>query len=234
MLNVHSITGAYDGVEVIWDVSLEVREGEIVALIGSNGAGKSTTLKAICGLLPEKTGEITFKGESIKTKLAHEIVELGIAYVPEGRRVFAEMTVEENLLMGAYVKKARAHVERNKRHVFDIFPRLEERRRQLAGTLSGGERQMLAIGRGLMSEPQLLLLDEPSLGIAPLLVKEIFEKIKEINEEGVTVLIVEQHVSGALQLASRAYVLEHGRIVLAGQAEELHHNEKVREAYLGI
>ncbi|MDQ0338140.1 branched-chain amino acid transport system ATP-binding protein [Caldalkalibacillus uzonensis] len=234
MLKVEALTAAYDGVQVLWDVSLEVEEGGIVALIGGNGAGKSTTLKSICGLLQEKKGEISFRGESIMKAEAHHIVEQGIAYVPEGRRVFPEMSVYENLLMGGYNKRARQNIQKNIDHIFEIFPRLYERKNQMAGTLSGGERQMLAIGRGLMSEPELLLLDEPSLGIAPILVQEIFEKIKEINGQGVTILLVEQQVHKALQLASRAFVLEHGRIVISGESRELLNSEEIRNAYLGI
>lgn len=234
MLKVNSLNTSYDQVQVLWDVSLEVSQGEIVTLIGGNGAGKTTTLKSICGLLSEKKGEIIFKGRNITQMPVHEIIELGIALVPEGRGIFPELTVYENLLMGAYNKRARKNIESNMSSIFDFFPRLEERRSQMAGTMSGGERQMLAIGRGLMSEPEILLLDEPSLGIAPILVKEIFEKIREINEQGMTILLVEQHVYGALNLASRAYVLEHGKIVLQDDAKKLLNNDAIREAYLGI
>lgn len=235
MLKVRSLNASYDQVQVLWDINLEVDQGEIVTLIGGNGAGKTTTLKSICGLITEKTGEIVFKGKDITRLPVHEIIELGIALVPEGRGIFPELTVYENLLMGAYNKRARKNIETNIKHVFELFPRLEERKHQLAGTMSGGERQMLAIGRGLMSEPEILLLDEPSLGIAPILVKEIFEKIQEINEQqGMTILLVEQHVYGALNLASRAYVLENGKVVIHDDAKKLMHDDAIREAYLGI
>lgn len=234
MLEVKSLNSFYDHVQVLWDVSLHVEEGEIVALIGGNGAGKTTTLCSICGMLTEKKGEITLKNESIINKNAHEIIEEGLVYIPERSRVFPEMTVYENLKMGGYPKKARPTIEKNMQSVFEFFPRLLERKEQIAGTLSGGERQMLAIGRGLMAEPKILLMDEPSLGIAPILVEEIFQKIKEINELGTTILLVEQQVHGALNLASRAYVLEHGKIVLHDQCDILLNSSEIREAYLGI
>ena len=214
-------------------ISLEVNEGEIVTLIGANGAGKSTTLRTISGLLKPKTGSITFLGQSIAGVRAHEIVKKGISQVPEGRRVFAEMTVMENLDLGAFVRKDKAGIQQDLKHVFELFPRLEERKNQSAGTLSGGEQQMLAMGRALMSRPKLLLLDEPSMGLAPLLIKEIFNIIVDINKSGTTVLLVEQNANMALSIANRAYVLETGRITLSGKAQDLAASEDVRKAYLG-
>ena len=212
---------------------MEVGDGEIVTLIGSNGAGKSTTLHTISGLIKPKSGSIEYKGTDIVGIPAHKLVGQGLVQVPEGRHVFAEMTVMENLDMGAYLRKDKDEVARDKEKVFLKFPRLKERVGQLAGTLSGGEQQMLAMGRALMSRPQLLLLDEPSMGLAPLLVREIFSIIKEINEEGTTVLLVEQNANMALSIADRAYVLENGRVVLSGSAAELAASEAVQKAYLG-
>lgn len=208
-------------------------DGEIVTLIGSNGAGKSTTLHTISGLIKPRTGSIQYKGTDIVGIPAHKLVGQGLVQVPEGRHVFAEMTVMENLDMGAYLRKDKDEVARDKEKVFLKFPRLKERVGQLAGTLSGGEQQMLAMGRALMSRPQLLLLDEPSMGLAPLLVREIFSIIKEINDEGTTVLLVEQNANMALSIADRAYVLETGRVVLSGSAAELAASEAVQKAYLG-
>ena len=232
LLKVDNINVYYGNIHAVKDISFEVDQGEIVTLIGANGAGKSTTLKTISGLLKPKTGDILYKGSSIKGMRAHKIVEAGLAHVPEGRHVFLHMTVEENLDMGAYTQPA-STIAPNKEKVFELFPRLKERRKQLAGTMSGGEQQMLAMGRALMSRPKLLLLDEPSMGLAPLLVKEIFNIIKEINESGTTVLLVEQNANMALSIADKAYVLETGRITLSGTAKELASSEAVRKAYLG-
>lgn len=233
MLKVENIDIFYGGIHAIKDISLDVAEGEIVTLIGANGAGKSTTLRAISGLLSPKQGKINFMGKDITSMAAHDIVALGLCQVPEGRRIFANMTVWENLEMGAYLRKDKENLEADYADVFEKFPRLLERKKQLAGTLSGGEQQMLAMGRALMGRPKLLLLDEPSMGLAPLLVKEIFYIIKEINESGTTVLLVEQNANMALSIAHKAYVLETGRITLAGSAQELAASEAVRKAYLG-
>ena len=233
MLKIDNIDVYYCAIHALKGISLEVKEGEIVTLIGANGAGKSTTLRTISGLLKPKTGSITFLGQDIAGVRAHEIVKKGISQVPEGRRVFAEMTVMENLDLGAFVRKDKAGIQQDLKHVFELFPRLEERKNQSAGTLSGGEQQMLAMGRALMSRPKLLLLDEPSMGLAPLLIKEIFNIIVDINKSGTTVLLVEQNANMALSIANRAYVLETGRITLSGSAKELAASEDVRKAYLG-
>ena len=233
MLQVENIDIFYGGIHAIKGVSLEVQEGEIVTLIGANGAGKSTTLRAISGLLKPKNGSIKFMGKELTAFAAHDIVAEGLCQVPEGRRIFSNMTVMENLEMGAYLRKDRENIAKDYEGIFEKFPRLLERKKQLAGTLSGGEQQMLAISRALMSKPKLLLLDEPSMGLAPLLVKEIFYIIKEINQAGTTVLLVEQNANMALSIAHRAYVLETGRITLAGSAQELAASELVRKAYLG-
>lgn len=233
MLKIDNIDVYYGAIHALKGISLEVKEGEIVTLIGANGAGKSTTLRTISGLLKPKTGSITFLGQDIAGVRAHEIVKKGISQVPEGRRVFAEMTVMENLDLGAFVRKDKAGIQQDLKHVFELFPRLEERKNQSAGTLSGGEQQMLAMGRALMSRPKLLLLDEPSMGLAPLLIKEIFNIIVDINKSGTTVLLVEQNANMALSIANRAYVLETGRITLSGSAKELAASEDIRKAYLG-
>ena len=233
MLKIDNIDVYYGAIHALKGISLEVNEGEIVTLIGANGAGKSTTLRTISGLLQPKAGSITFLGQSIVGVRAHEIVKKGISQVPEGRRVFAEMTVMENLDLGAFVRKDKAGIQQDLKHVFELFPRLEERKNQSAGTLSGGEQQMLAMGRALMSRPKLLLLDEPSMGLAPLLIKEIFNIIVDINKSGTTVLLVEQNANMALSIANRAYVLETGRITLSGKAQDLAASEDVRKAYLG-
>ena len=233
LLSVQSVDVFYGEVQALWDISFEVEQGEICTLIGSNGAGKTTSIKTISGLLQPADGAITFAGDRIERVPAHRIVERGIAQVPEGRRLWPEMTVEENLLLGAYTKEARARRADTLRKVYDLFPRLDERRNQAAGTLSGGEQQMCAIGRGLMSLPKLMMLDEPSLGLAPLLVAEVFRIVREINQIGVTVLLVEQNVRHTLELASRAYVLESGRIALSGTGKALLNNPQVQAAYLG-
>ena len=233
MLKIDNIHVYYGAIHALKGVSLEVHKGEIVTLIGANGAGKSTTLRTVSGLLAPKSGSISFLGENIAGMPAHEIVKHGISQVPEGRRIFAEMSVQENLEMGAFTRKDKAGVEKDFEIVYNRFPRLKERRKQQAGTLSGGEQQMLAMGRALMSRPKLLLLDEPSMGLAPLLIKEIFSIIEDINREGTTVLLVEQNANMALSIAHRAYVMETGRITLQGTAKELAASEDVRKAYLG-
>jgi len=233
MLKVEDINVYYGAIHAIKGISLEVNEGEIVTLIGANGAGKSTILRTISGLLKPKTGKIDFEGQNIAGIAAQHIVKSGISQVPEGRRIFANMTVMENLDLGAYVRSDKAGIQEDLKMVFARFPRLEERKTQEAGTLSGGEQQMLAMGRALMSRPRLLLLDEPSMGLAPLLIKEIFSIIQDINKTGTTVLLVEQNANMALSIANRAYVLETGRITLAGPAKDLAASEAVRKAYLG-
>ena len=234
MLRVSGIDVFYGDVQVLWDVSFHVDEGEVVALIGANGAGKSTTLRTISGLLRPRRGTIEFLGERLDRIPPYRVIELGIAHVPEARRLFPEMTVEENLEMGALKPAAKARRAESLEKVYARFPRLKERRRQLAGTLSGGEQQMLAIGRGLMSLPRMILFDEPSLGLAPLLVEEVFDVVNEIRRDGVTVLIVEQNVRQTLAIADRAYVLETGRIVRHGTGRELLEDPEVRKAYLGV
>ena len=233
MLKIENINVFYGAIHAIKDINIEVNEGEIVTLIGANGAGKSTTLRTISGLLKPKTGKITFEGKDIAGIPAQAIVKTGISQVPEGRRVFANMTVMENLELGAYIRSDKSGIAEDMNSVFERFPRLLERKSQLAGTLSGGEQQMLAMGRALMSRPRLLLLDEPSMGLAPLLVKEIFTIVQEINRTGTTVLLVEQNANMALSIANKAYVLETGRITLSGDAKELAASEEVRKAYLG-
>ena len=233
MLTINDINVFYGAIHAIKGVSLEVNEGEIVTLIGANGAGKSTILRTISGLLKPKTGSIQFEGQEIAGMPAHGIVKTGISQVPEGRRIFAEMSVLENLELGAFTRKDKDGIKADMELVFERFPRLKERIGQLAGTLSGGEQQMLAMGRALMSRPRLLLLDEPSMGLAPLLIKEIFAIIQDINKTGTTVLLVEQNANMALSIAHRAYVLETGRITLSGDAKELAASDEVRKAYLG-
>lgn len=233
MLKVEDINVYYGAIHAIKGISLDVPDGEIVALIGSNGAGKSTTLRTISGLLKPKTGKIIYGDQDITGMPAHKIVGMGLCQVPEGRHVFANMTVLENLELGAYLRNDKAGIAQDMEDVFRKFPRLLERKNQLSGTLSGGEQQMLAMGRALMSRPKLLLLDEPSMGLAPLLIKEIFNIIKEINASGTTVLLVEQNANMALSIADKAYVLETGRIALSGTAKELASSEAVRKAYLG-
>jgi len=233
MLNLEDVNVHYGAIWALKGNNLTVGEGEIVSLIGANGAGKSTTLRAISGIIKTSSGKISYQGEDISKTPAHEIVKKGIAQVPEGRRIFANLTVMENLELGAYIRKDAKGIKQDIEGVLDRFPRLRERIGQIAGTLSGGEQQMLAIGRALMTRPKLMLLDEPSMGLAPLLVKEIFSIIQEINQDGTTILLVEQNARMALQIAHRAYVLETGRIVLEGSAKELAKHEDVKKAYLG-
>ena len=232
LLKVDNINVFYGNIHAVKDVSFEVNEGEIVTLIGANGAGKSTTLKTVSGLLHPKTGDVLYKGKSIKGVRAHKIVEAGLAQVPEGRHVFLHMTVEENLDMGAYTQP-NSTIAPNKEKVFELFPRLKERRKQLAGTMSGGEQQMLAMGRALMSKPRLLMLDEPSMGLAPILVEQIFDIIQELNQHGTTILLVEQNAQAALSIADRGYVLETGKIVTSGTGTELLASPEIKKAYLG-
>lgn len=231
MLVVNDINVYYGPIHAIKGVSFRVDKGEIVSLIGANGAGKSTVLKTISGLLRTKTGEIAFEGQKINTTAPHAVVRMGIAHIPEGRRVFQRMTVEENLEMGAFTQP-NASIADSLAHVYDQFPRLKERRKQVAGTLSGGEQQMLAMGRGLMLKPALMMLDEPSMGLSPILVQQVFDIIKTLNENGTTILLVEQNAQMALSIADRAYVLETGKVTLAGTGEELANSDEVRKAYL--
>jgi branched-chain amino acid transport system ATP-binding protein len=233
LLEVQDLNVYYDAIHALQGISFNVEEGEIVTLIGANGAGKSTTLKTVSGLLRPRTGSIRLNGQEITRTAAQDIVRQGIVQVPEGRKIFAPLTVQENLEMGAYTRSDPAEIEQSMQRVFRSFPRLKERLAQLGGTLSGGEQQMLAIGRGLMARPKLLLLDEPSMGLAPILVEEIFNIIKEINSQGTAILLVEQNALMALSVAHRAYVLETGTIVLTGPAEEVLHNPEVENAYLG-
>ena len=234
MLKIDNLEFAYGDLKVLWGISLDVNQGEIVTLVGANGAGKSTTLKNVSRLVRWMAGSITFEGEDFANLQPHEVVERGVIQVPEGRRIFPEMTVMENLRMGSFPKSTRNDRERNIARAFSLFPRLEERQKQLGGTLSGGEQQMLAIARGMMANPRLLLLDEPSLGLSPLLVKNIFAIINEINKQGVTILLVEQNVYQSLHIADRAYVLETGRVVLTGTGQELLNNDHVKKAFLGM
>lgn len=233
LLEVKNLNVYYGAIHALQGISFHVDEGEIVTLIGANGAGKSTTLNTISGLLRPREGSIRFRGQELTRMRAHDIVRLGVVQVPEGRKIFATLTVAENLDMGAYTRNDPAEVARSRERVFASFPRLKERLSQLGGTLSGGEQQMLAMGRGLMSRPTLLLLDEPSMGLAPILVEEIFSIIQEINSQGTSILLVEQNANMALSIAHRGYVLETGRIVLEGTAQELRDNPQVKKAYLG-
>jgi len=233
VLRIENLDFSYGDLQVLWDLSLEVKQGEIVTVLGANGAGKSTTLKNVSRLVRATRGSIQFEGKDLGKLESHQVVELGVVQVPEGRRIFPEMTVLENLRMGSFIKATRPDRQRNIERAFTLFPRLAERQKQLGGTLSGGEQQMLAIGRGLMTNPRLLLLDEPSLGLSPLFVKNIFEIIKEINKQGTTILLVEQNVFQSLRISHRAYVLETGRVVLSGTGEELLGNEHVKKAFLG-
>ena len=233
ILKVSDINVYYGAIHAIKGVSFEVNPGEVVTLIGANGAGKSTTLQTVSGLLHSRTGSIEFLGENLMGVPAHKVVAKGLAQVPEGRRVFPDLTVLENLKLGAYLRKDKAEIEKDLKWVYELFPRLEERNWQSAGTLSGGEQQMLAVGRALMSRPKLMMLDEPSLGLAPLVVQDIFSIIREINRQGVTVLLIEQNANMALKIADLAYVLETGNITMSGTGAELLANEKIKEAYLG-
>ncbi|MBN2048863.1 MAG: ABC transporter ATP-binding protein [Spirochaetales bacterium] len=234
MLEVKQLTSGYSGIQVLWDISLEVKEGEIVALVGGNGAGKTTTLISVAGILKKMGGEVLFEGDHIEGFPAHKIITRGIALVPEGRRVFPYMTVKENLEMGAFTIKEASKIQENMEWVFSLFPKLKERQSQLAGTFSGGEQQMLVIGRALMSRPRFIMLDEPSMGLQPSIVQNVFESLKILHSQGVTILLVEQNVRKSLELAERAYVIEHGRIVMSGQSKDLLKNDEVRKAYLGI
>ena len=232
MLKIDNINLYYGGIHALKDLSLEVKKGEIVTLIGANGAGKTSTLRAISGLEPIKSGTISYKGSPINKVPAHKIVSLGLSHVPEGRKIFANLTVLENLELGAYLRKDK-EIQKDMEMVFSKFPRLKEREKQQAGTLSGGEQQMLAIGRALMNRPEMLILDEPSMGLAPLVVKDIFDTIVEINKSGTTILLVEQNANMALSIADKAYVLETGNIVLSGDAKELLEDDSIKSAYLG-
>ena len=234
LLEVREIDVFYGELQALWGVSLKIEEGEFVALIGPNGAGKTTTLKTISGLLKPARGQILFSGRDITGLPPHTIAAMGIAHVPEGRQIFPGLTVLENLKTGAYVRRAREKFEESLEFVFNLFPRLKERKNQVAGTLSGGERQMLAIARGLMSRPKLLMLDEPSLGLAPKLALEVMETLKRLHEEGLTILLVEQNVKYALELADRGYVLETGRVVMHGTGKELLEDPRIKSAYLGL
>ena len=234
MLKVNGIDVFYGDLQVLWDVSFEVKEKEILVLVGANGAGKSTTIRTISSLLTPRKGSIEFDGVRLDKTPPYHVIEHGIVHVPEGRRLFPQMSVEENLIMGTLNGEAKARRAQTMERVYGLFPRLRERQKQLAGTLSGGEQQMLAVGRGLMSLPKLMMFDEPSLGLAPILVQDIFRIVRKINEEGVTVLLVEQNVRQTLAMCHRAYVLENGRVVLEGTGEALMANDHVKEAYLGI
>lgn len=233
MLEVKNLEVYYGVIQAIKGISFEVNEGEVIALIGANGAGKTTTLQTITGMLQPKAGEIIFEGKDISKIPGHKIVSMGMAHVPEGRRVFAELSVYENLKLGAYTRKDKKEIEETLARVYKSFPRLEERKNQLAGTLSGGEQQMLAMGRALMSKPKIILMDEPSMGLSPILVEEIFHIIREISAGGTTVLLVEQNAKKALAIADRAYVLETGNIVLSGDAKKMMNNDSIKKAYLG-
>lgn len=235
LLNIDSINAGYKDIQVLFDLSIEVDEGEIVSIIGANGVGKTTLLKSVSGILKIVSGKMTFCGESIVENDSSEIVEKGLIHVPEGRRLFSLMTVYENLEMGAYCGRAKAKFQKNLEEVYNLFPRLKERRDQLAVTLSGGEQQMVAIGRGIMSDPKLMMLDEPSLGLAPVLKKDIFSAIKKIaSERKTTILLVEQDVINSLKISDRAYVMEHGHVVMSGSAQEILNDSDVKKAYLGI
>jgi branched-chain amino acid transport system ATP-binding protein len=234
VLELKAVNTSYDFLQILWDVSLKVDDGEFVALVGPNGAGKTTTLRTVAGLLTPKSGEVLFKDKSIGHLPAHEVSRLGISYISEGLNLFTDMSVRENLLLGAYAINDKKQELETLAFVYHLFPRLEEREKQLAGTMSGGERKMLAIARGMMSNPELLLVDEPSLGLAPHLTHDVFRALLELRSRGVTILLVEQNVNATLEITDRAYVLEHGRIAMEGPSEEMKANEHVRNAYLGI
>ena len=233
LLEVKNLDVHYGVIQAIKDISFEVNEGEIVTLIGANGAGKTTTMQSIIGLIHPTRGEIYYDGQKINGIPSHKIVKLGMTQVPEGRRIFSELTVYENLVMGAYTRKDKDGVEKDFKDIYELFPRLEERKNQIAGTLSGGEQQMLAMGRAIMSRPKLLMLDEPSMGLSPLLVDQVFDIIKRFHERGTTILLVEQNANKSLAISDRAYVLENGRIVLSGTGAELLASEEIKKAYLG-
>lgn len=233
MLSVNNLCVSYGAVEAIRDISFEIKSGEIVSLIGANGAGKTTTLHAITGLVKSKSGSIIYDGHDLRTIEPSKIVTLGLAHVPEGRHVFTRMTVSENLAMGAYFRKDKQQIAKDLKVVFEKFPRLEERKNQPAGTLSGGEQQMVAMGRAMMSAPKMIVMDEPSMGLSPLLVNEVFSIIKEMNKSGITILLVEQNAKKALAISDRAYVLENGRITMSGKSSDLTGDERVKKAYLG-
>lgn len=233
LLEIKNLNVYYGVIHALKNISFEVEAGEVVTLIGSNGAGKTTTLETITGMLKASSGEVLFDGKDITKIPGHEIVKMGMAHVPEGRRVFAQLSVYENLMLGAYTRKDKTEIEKNLKKIYNSFPRLLERKNQAAGTLSGGEQQMLAMGRALMSNPKIILMDEPSMGLSPIFVQEIFDIIKTISKEGTTVLLVEQNANKALSLADRGYVIETGKIVLSGKASELLNDESVRKAYLG-
>ena len=233
MLEVKGLQVYYGVIQALKDISFEVNQGEVIALIGANGAGKTTTLHTLTGLIPAKKGSIVFEGKDITKVPAHKIVEMGIAHVPEGRRVFSQLSVYENLVMGAYTRKDKKEIAENLENVYKRFPRLKERKNQRAGTLSGGEQQMLAMGRALMSNPKMIVMDEPSMGLSPIFVNEIFDIIEKVSAGGTTVLLVEQNAKKALSIADRAYVLETGNIVLSGDAKELMNDDSIKKAYLG-
>ena len=234
MLEVENVSAAYGLVQILWDVSFKIKEKEIVSVIGPNGAGKTTLVKTVMGVLPAKTGTIRFKGENIEKLRPYEIVKKGVTLIPEGREIFPKMTVEENMLLGAYTINDKNAVKESKERIYQIFPVLKKKEKALAQTLSGGEQQMLVICRSLMSNPELLILDEPSLGLAPILVGKVLDTLRKINEEGVTVLLVEQNIRDSLNIADRGYVLEKGKIIIEGKGRELLSNEHIKEVYLGI
>ena len=234
MLEVENVSAAYGLIQILWDVSFKIREKEIVSIIGPNGAGKTTLVKTIMGLLPAKNGTIRFKGENIEKLPPYEIVKKGVTLIPEGREIFPKMTVEENMLLGAYTIKDKNAVKESKERIYQIFPVLKKKEKALAQTLSGGEQQMLVICRSLMSNPELLILDEPSLGLAPIIVGKVLDTLRKINEEGVTILLVEQNIRDSLNIADRGYVLEEGKIIIEGEGRELLSNDHIKEVYLGV
>ena len=234
MLELNNLTAGYGSFQALFSVNLEVKEGEAIAVIGPNGAGKTTLLRTISGMLPVQSGNLSMEGTSLKDVPPYRIIDLGIAHVPENRRLFTSMSIEDNLRMGAFTPNARPHFEERLDFIFDLFPRLKERRSQIAGTLSGGEQQMCAIGRALMSSPKLLLMDEPSAGLAPVIVNQVFQLVQQIRDQGLTVLIVEQNIEQVLQIVDRAYLMEVGAIKISGKAEELIQSESIRKAYVGL
>jgi branched-chain amino acid transport system ATP-binding protein len=234
MLNVESLSAAYGMVQILWDVSFKIDEGEIVSIIGPNGAGKTTLVRTIAGLLSAKKGTIQFKGENIEKLPPYEIVKKGVTLIPEGREIFPRMTIEENLQLGAYTIKDQKIIKETKQKILELFPVLKKKEKALAQTLSGGEQQMLVIGRGLMSNPKLLILDEPSLGLAPIMVEKVLDTVERINEDGMTILLVEQNIRDSLNISNRGYVLEDGKIIIEGEGRELLNNPHIREVYLGL